>query len=441
MTQSWLSDRVFRRLFLNTGKLLTGKSIAVVLGLLATILTARSLGPETFGILALLLVYEQTFGKLATFNAWQAIIKFGSDGLEAQNWPGLLRLVKFGASLDLASALVGTAAAIALSGPVVNLLGWDPAIRPLLALYSVLILFSFNGTPIGVLRLFDRFDLLAYTAVVTAAARLLGVLWAVVTERSLFTFVVIYLASGVAGQLYQVAATLGVLRANGLSGFYSVRLAGVRGEFPGIVDYVWTTNIHSTIRMLSREADELIIALLTSPSMLGLYNVAKRFGRVLAQLADPLYQSIYPELARLWAAADLRGFFSLISRSTVIVAGAAVAGWVVFVLIGEYVILWTVGSAYQDSYVIAVWYMFAMVIAIGTFSFTPSILAMGLPRLSLKILTVSTVAYLVALWPLVVTWGIVGAPMAYILFYLVWATLSVITIRARIVQSWREQDR
>lgn len=71
---SWLQDDVFRHLFINAGKLLSANAIAAVLGLVATVLTARALGPEQYGVLALVLVYQLTVGKLVTFNAWQAVI-------------------------------------------------------------------------------------------------------------------------------------------------------------------------------------------------------------------------------------------------------------------------------------------------------------------------------------------------------------------------------
>lgn len=39
---SWFKDDVFRRLFLNAGKLLSANAVAAVLGLVATVLTARA---------------------------------------------------------------------------------------------------------------------------------------------------------------------------------------------------------------------------------------------------------------------------------------------------------------------------------------------------------------------------------------------------------------
>ncbi len=426
---AWFEDDVFRRLFINAGKLLSANAVAAVLGLVATVLTARALGPQDYGILALVLVYQLAIARLVTFNAWQAIIKFGSEALHADDRSGLRQLVKFGFTLDIASAFVGTVLAMALAGPVVGLLGWDPSVRPLLVLYSVLILFGLSGTPIGVLRLFDRFDLLSYTAVLGAVARLAGVAWCLATRQALNGFVLTYLITGVIGELYQVVASLGVLRKQNVTGIIHQPLGDIRGRFPGIVDYVWTTNVNSTIRMMSREADELILAALTTPAALGLFKVAKQLSQVLPRLLDPLYQSIYPELARLWAADRRKAFLSLIKRTTLLVGGVATVGWVGFLLLGSRLITWTVGAAYSQTYVTAVVYLLALVVALWAFALQPAMLAIGLPRNSFKAQTAATILYLVILFPAVQSLGITGAALAYVLYYVLWVILMTHYLR------------
>lgn len=422
---AWFDDDVFRRLFVNAGKLLSANAVAAGLGLVTTVLTARALGPQNYGILALVLVYQLSVGRLVTFNAWQAIIKFGSETLHADDRIGLRQLVKFGFTLDIVSALVGTVLAMALAGPVVGLLGWDPSVRPLLVLYSVLILFSLSGTPIGVLRLFNRFDLLSYTAVLGAVARLAGVAWCLLTRQALYGFVLIYLITGAIGELYQLVASLWVLRKQNVSGIIHQPMREIRGRFPGIVDYVWTTNVNSTIRMMSREADELVIAALTTPVALGIFKVAKQFAQVLPRFLDPLYQSIYPELTRLWAADRRKAFLSLIERTTLLVGGVATVGWIGFILLGSPLITWTVGAAYSQAYVPAVVYLLALVMALWAFALQPAMLAVGMPRNSFKAQAAATTLYFVILLPAVQSLGVTGAAVAYVLYYLLWAVLMM----------------
>ncbi len=434
---SWFRDDVFRRLFVNAGKLLSANVVAAVLGLATTVLTARALGPEKYGVLALVLVYELTIGKLVTFNAWQAVIKFGSDALAKKDMHGLRQLIKFGFCLDFGSAIVGTVLAMVLAGPVISLLGWSESLRPLLVLYSVLILFSLGGTPVGILRLFDRFDLLSYAAILSAVIRLVGVLWCLMTRQSLFGFVLVYLVTGIVGQLYQLGASLWVLRSRAICSVIKEPLRGVCSRFGGIWDYVWTTNLNSTIRMLSREADELIIAALTTPAALGVFKVAKQCSQVLPRLVDPLYQSIYPELTRLWAEDQKRAFRVLIKRTTSIVGVVAVIGWLAFVLVGQRLIVWTVGPEYYQAYLVTVIYLLGSVIALFGFSLQPAMLAIGLPRNSFKAQIIATTIYLIILFPSVRYFGITGASLAYVVYYVSWPLLMMYYLRLSLVPAPR----
>jgi len=422
---TWFKDDVFRRLFLNAGKLLSANVFAALLGFVTAILTARTLGPEKYGILALVLVYQLTIGKLVTFNAWQAIIKYGSEALHAHDRSALRQLIKLGFCLDIGSAVVGMVVAIMLAGPLIGLLGWDQAVKPLLILYSLLILFSLSGTPIGILRLFDRFDLLSYVAVISASVRLAGIILCLITGQALLGFVLVYLITGIIGQLYQVFASLWVLRKQGIGNVMRESMKGIRIKFPGICDYVWTANLNSTIRMLSREADELIIAGMTTPAALGLFKIAKQFSQVLPRLIDPLYQAIYPELTRLWASNRKKDFLSLSKRTTLIVGTMAIIGWIGFLLSGRWIIQVTVGPSYLQAYVVALIYLLALVIALWALVLQPSMLAMGLPRNSFKAHTGATFFYFILLFPAVYLLGIIGASLAYVAYYIIWAVLMI----------------
>jgi len=431
---SWFKDEVFRRLFLNTGKLLSATMIAALAGLVSAVVTARTLGPASYGILTLVLTYEMVVGKLVSFNAWQAIIKFGSEATLADDWPALRQLLKFSLGLDLSSAAVGTILAIALSGPIIALLGWDTSIRSLLLLYSFLILFNLSGTAIGTLRLFDRFDLLSYSVVFSALVRLAGVLYCVLSGRQLFGFVLGYLITGIAGRMFLFLIALWNLRIEELKLIIRQPVRGIHTRFIGLWDYVWTTNLNAVVRMLSQEADGLIVAGLTTPTTLGIFKVAKQFASVLPMLADPLYQSIYPELSRLRAASSMNAFVSLMKRTAFLAGIAATSVWTGFIMFGKPLISVTVGPQYLEAYRVTLIYLAAMVIAISCFSLQPSMLAIGLPRNAFKALAAATTLYLLLLFPLVHTMGIQGAPVAYMAYYLVWAAMMFRYLRPHLKQ-------
>ena len=99
--------------------------VAAGFGLVALALTARALGPELLGVLALIEAYAALVDRLVRLEPWQALIKYGADALERNERDAFRSLLKLGALLDVggAAASAGVAAAVVLiAGPW---LGWS----------------------------------------------------------------------------------------------------------------------------------------------------------------------------------------------------------------------------------------------------------------------------------------------------------------------------
>jgi O-antigen/teichoic acid export membrane protein len=427
----WFKDDISRRLFVNAGWLLSAKSIAAVLGFVTAFLAANGLQPAGYGVLALVVAYVHTVNKLVSFQSWQAIIKFGNDALVKGEREKFQQLIKLGFVLDCNSAVVGTAIAIGVSSSMLALLSWDQALQPLIFIYSWLILFSIGGTPIGLLRLFNRFDLLSYNSVVTAIIRLAGVGWCWLTGQSLEMYVLAFLIAGIVEQLLLFAMAMNELHRHRLTKFLSVPLRGVRAHFPGILNYVWTTNLYASVKVVSRELDIVIVAGFAGTGSVGIYKLAKQFAKVLSSFSDPLYQSIFPELSRLWSVNRGNNFFTLMKRSTIIVGGGAIIAWIIFFVVGSWFIQLVVGPEYSNAHSIAVIYMLGTVIALITFSFTPALLAMGLPVKSFIANVLASCIYILSLIPLLILLDLAGAALAYVVYYLVWSAFMLYMLMPR----------
>jgi O-antigen/teichoic acid export membrane protein len=425
----WFKDDISRRLFINAGWLLSGKSIAAILGFVTAFLAARGLQSAGYGSLALIVAYVHLVIMLVTFQAWQAIIKFGSDALARGEQTKFRQLIKFGFLLDGSTAVLGTAIALGISSPLLAFLSWDRSLQPLIFLYSWLILFNIGGTPTGLLRLFNRFDLLSLNSVLTAVIRLAGITWCWWSAAGLGMYVLVYLITGIIGQVVLLVMALYQLQKRGLINFLFVPLQGIQINFPGIFNYVWTTNLHATVKVITRELDIIIVAGFSSPGGVGIYKLAKQFAKVLAAPFDPLYQSIFPELARLWSGNIRIKFFTLMRRSTLLVGLGAVTGWISFVVLGSWFIQSVIGPEFGDAYVLAVIYMLGTVIALLTFTFTPALLAMGLPAKSFFAQLTASCIYLSSLIPFMMLFDIAGAAIAYVVYYLVWSVMMLYMLR------------
>lgn len=99
-----------------------------------------------------------------------------------------------------------------------------------------------------------------------------------------------------------------------------------------------------------------------------------------------------------------------------------------FFLFGEHVIELVLGSEYLLAYYPALVYLIGTFIAIVTFGFHPALLAVGKASLSFYILVFCTIIYLSVLFPLVALFGLIGAALAYVLFYIFWSIIQFLII-------------
>ena len=113
-----LRDEILRRLLRNAGLLLFGQTTASVLNLIAVAVTARALGPEGFGLLATIQAYAMVWDRLANFQSFEVLIKFGAELLHQVRIDSFKSLVKFTLILDGSSAVAGALlAALIREGP------------------------------------------------------------------------------------------------------------------------------------------------------------------------------------------------------------------------------------------------------------------------------------------------------------------------------------
>ena len=237
---------IFSRVFKNAGFLLSGKTVTGLLGLGYLSLAAHGLGLEEFGLLILIQTYVQVVIGLTTFHSWQVVIKYGADTLNSNDIIGFQKLISFTTLLDIMGVLTGTTLAWTLAPILGPFLGWDGDTIYYARVYSLLILFTIVATPTGILRLFDRFDLLAWQVIITPALRLFGVIIAVLIDAPIWGYLVIWFFASIAGGLtllilgWKEGERQGVLvRMN-----WSVR--DVTKEHKGIIGFSLASNFNSS---------------------------------------------------------------------------------------------------------------------------------------------------------------------------------------------------
>jgi O-antigen/teichoic acid export membrane protein len=422
-------DPLLRRLFKNAGVLFSGNVAESLLGLASLAITARAMGVEQFGMLILITTYVLIVDKLINFQSWQAIIKYGADALEHKREEDFESLIKLGFLLDGSTAVLGAVIAACAAWVVGGWLGWQQEHVLMAIAYSVTVLFNISGTPIAILRLFDKFKKTAAQQVYAAIIKLIGVSVAYIMDAGLWAFLFVWAVVDILGKILLLYYASRELTVRNITAIGQCRISAISSRFHGIWRFVWTTNLHASVKLGIREVDIILVGGILGPAAAGLYKIVKAVGSTVVKVSDPLYHAIYPELARQVSAKDFDKFAHLIYAPMKLLIILVIPAIGAFYLVGEDAIRLLLGDEYIGAFMPALFYIVGSFIGVLTFAFHPALLSLGKAHLSFFILIVTTAIYLSTLYIFTHSLGLVGASLSYILFYASWAILQFLVIK------------
>ncbi|MCL5280358.1 MAG: oligosaccharide flippase family protein [Planctomycetes bacterium] len=418
---SWRGDGLFRRLVQNAGWLLSGTAVATVLGLGGTVLKARALGPGLFGVLAVIVAYVAIVERLATFQPALALIKYGAEALQKDRPDEFMGLVKVSILLDLIGAVSGMALAVLGALVLADRWGWygslnaaggvsgpELQISHMAAVLSTGIAFSLTGTPNGVLRLLDRFRMFTLQMVLTAGLAFVGAAAVYLAGGGLWGFLIVTLVSGIVGNLFLIGASLVALAQRGFLHYWRAPVV----SWKPFLHFSGWTYVTSTLDIPVRQLDILIVSVLTSFELTGIYKIIKQVCALLAGLADPLSQAVYPQFAALVADGQERR-----ARTYVLRIGAGIAA-----LVGPAALLLAVsspwwlgrvfGSAFAAGWLPLSAFLLVTVASISCIALHPLFTALGYVKENATVLLVANGVYLVCAWLLTTALGLAGLALA-----------------------------
>lgn len=419
MLKAWSRDEIFQRMLKNLSYLLGGTATGSLCNLATLALTARALGPELLGILALIQAYTRLVDR-ARLECWQALIKYGADALENERFDEFRSLLKFGLLVDVCGALVAAliaAAAVCVAG---SWLGWATETTQMASLFSVVILFRVTSMPTAVLRLFNRFAVFAWQEVATAALRLLLVAVAVFTDAGLWAFVLLTMATQIFSSLILIVAGWRLLLREGYGDILVSSCKGITQRCPGIWGFIWSLNVGNLAQKSTRELDTLIVGGVVDPAAAGLYHVAKRLGEFMILAGVPIQQVVYPDVARMWARAEAARFRKMVTQINLSVGALSAGCMVVVAFNAELLIRLTVGEPFVSAAGLLVLQMLGVTLFLFGVALRPALFSMGLQMRFLQIVTLSTICFYATLLLAVPAFGVYGAPLAHIVYNAVW---------------------
>jgi O-antigen/teichoic acid export membrane protein len=406
---------LFRRILRNAGTILGGKVAMGLINLAATSIALRSLGVEAMGTILLVHAFSQTADSVAKFQSWQAILRFGTVSLRLGRRAEFRSLLRFTATLDFCSGFASALLAAVAAWWFGDFFGISPAIVPYAVVYATSTLFMATATPTGLLRLFDRFDLLATRDTVGALARLAGAGVAALAGGGLIAFMAVwYLANAVGG----LALVISAWRETGRQGLLRAAPGEVMPKateaHPGLWHFVWTTNLTTTMSLVSGRIGTLCVGAMLGPSEVALYAIARQIGEAALKPGRFLSPAIYPELARLAAAGDRIGLRHLVARVLFMSTGGSLVLLTVLWLLGGELLRLVGGPQTVPAYPVMLLLATASAIGFAGFALEPLLMSVDHQGSALRARSLSALAYLPGALLGLYLYGLEGAGIAAI---------------------------
>ena len=167
--------------------------------------------------------------------------------------------------------------------------------------YSSILLTSEKDTPKGILRVFDRFDLLGIQLMISPALRLLGVLIISWGSGEVLSFIVVLALGTLVGNIYLIArGWMEFGRQVGGNLLRGPSIKGWRDEFPGLREFITIVYLQSNLDNVQKQAPTLLAGAFLGAASAGLLRIAREATKILSKPGALLQQVLFPNLVRLW---------------------------------------------------------------------------------------------------------------------------------------------
>jgi O-antigen/teichoic acid export membrane protein len=398
------------------GHLLTGNFANAVLMLIGTTIAARSLGPASYGVFALVLTIGRFSERIVRFESWQPLIKYIADEEVSGSPQRQAQLFLYGLLLDVVCALLAAVLTVAAGYLLLGVLDLQSEQLVLIAIYAVAIAANIRGMPTAALRLAGQFRTLAYVQICTSALRIALAGAALAKGAGLIEFVVIWTLAQTLDSLLFLWLGFRALGKLGVPNPLTASWRRMTGNFPGFMGFAWSTNISGTMRTLTQEADTLLVGALAGNAAAGFYHIAKRIAKVAQQVGGQVQAVLYPDMARMWARAEIARFRRLTARIQLSLAAIGLTILAVCWMFGKFALDAVFGTAFVDAYPLLLAQLVAVVLILHSAPSRSALLAMDKHRLVLAVALVSTVLFFAVAWLTIPAAGALGANYAHIAF-------------------------
>lgn len=406
-----MSQSHAHRVFKNFGVVLRGRGIAAVFNLVALALMANALSPVDFGLVVLLHTYVLAIRGFLNFRTFESIVKYGVPLHENGDNDELRKLLRITTSVDVVASIVATLLGIGAASITGKFLHWDAQMVTIAAVYSLTLLTTPTGTPNGVLRLYDRFDVLGIWYTISPGIRFFGVVVAWFLDAEMLVFIGIWAAAFVFENCWiyvrghrevHLHMSESIWR-----GFRWRELRETTPEFRHFLGVIyWQTNVD----LLPKHLAVLLAGSLLGPAGAGMFRLANDFSTILSKPGLMLREVLFPDLSRMLHNKQA-GFHELGYRAVKIAGATGLLMVILSIPLGA-PILGIIGPDYTPAAPLMTLMLLAATFELAGSPLRAAAYALGGAGTVLRIYALSSFIYLSLFYVLTPPLGLIGPGVA-----------------------------
>jgi O-antigen/teichoic acid export membrane protein len=436
-----LGSRIVR----DSSVLLVASYASMGLSVVTSVILARMLGPDGYGLVVLAMTVVSTVTQFMDIRTGEGLIKFVGSALARDERDEALTFFTVGLTADFL-LMLATFALAAVAAPIATqVYPESESLRALVVIYIFTIPFStLQGSFSSMLNVFKRFNLLA-AAQISLGLIQLAVLTALVARGAAAVMWGYVIVSAVSFVVYAALGVVLLARNVGL-GRVPLRGGAYRAAWRQFLPFAFQTSVTQSIKALAVNADMLILGALRPPAQVAYYRIATSAASLITMPTSPASTVLYPEMTEAFARDQIDRVRRLVGRYMIATLGIASAFVVFYVFTAE----WLVRLLYAGDYADAADFIARLIVIVGVgvavesvFRWVrPATLARGKPGLTTFYSTAAIVFRVAVLVVLIYTSGALGAALAYDLTVVFTIALIVFYVLPRlgVWQPFRKPD-
>jgi O-antigen/teichoic acid export membrane protein len=400
----------------DSAKLIGGECAGAILQFAGLAWVAQLLGSSEFGHFVLVLGYSAVIDQICNFQSSRLVVRYGAAAIATGAKAQLAQLIKACLLLDIAGALVATAIAFTLAGPVASWLDGAAAIE--YRLFSLSILFNVIGHAAGLLRLHNRFGFLGTYAGLGPGLRLAALAMVSADDTAtLHDYIIAFLIADAIARIAILTRGTIEFRRLAVPNAGTLSLRRLIAAHPDILSFAVFSNLNDSVLKVIQQLDLFVIAKLLTPADAGLFRVIKALGSIPALVSGASGQVIFTNLAQLQATTSNQ-VAPFLRQVWAALLSIAVVGMTVYAIIGKSFVTAVFGPDFSQAYPASLVYMSGAALGLIATPLTPHLLVTGQQRRLFVAYALASAAYLFTIVIGALTGGLVGSAMAFPALYL-----------------------